>query len=189
MGRIVVTEYISLDGVVEAPSGTETFERVGWTDSFSRGPDGDQFKVDETMAADAQLLGRVTYEGFAAAWPYYEGDFAEYFNSMPKHVVSSTLKNPAWNNTTVIDGDVVEAVVGLKLQYERDILVHGSPQLAQTLLEHDLVDALHLLVYPVIVGAGKRLFDGTSKTKRFELTGARTFGDGVHLLTYAPAGQ
>jgi dihydrofolate reductase len=188
VGRLVVTEYISVDGVVEAPSGAEPFERVGWTDPFSRGSDGDQFKVDETMAADAQLLGRVTYEQFAAAWPHYEGEFPDYFNAMPKYVVSATLTDPAWNNTTVIGGDVVEQVGKLKQQYERDILVHGSPQLAQTLIEHDLVDALHLLVYPVIVGAGKRLFDRTSDTKRLRLVEARTVGDdGVQLLTYERA--
>jgi dihydrofolate reductase len=186
VGRLVVTEYISVDGVVEAPSGAEPFERVGWTDAFSRGQDGDQFKVDETMAADAQLLGRVTYEQFAAAWPQYEGEFADYFNSMPKYVVSSKLNDPAWSNTTVIDGDVVEEVGKLKQLYERDILVHGSPQLAQTLIEHDLVDALHLLVYPVIVGAGKRLFDHTSDTKRLRLVEARTVGD-VQLQIYERA--
>jgi dihydrofolate reductase len=187
MGRLVVTEYISVDGVVEAPSGTEQFERVGWTDDFSRGPEGNQFKVDETMASDAQLLGRVTYEQFAATWPHVEGEFADYFNSMPKYLVSSTLKDPAWNNTTVLDGDVVEDVRKLKERYARDIVVHGSPQLAQTLIEHDVVDALHLLVYPVIVGAGKRLFDGTSETKRLRLAETRTFGDGVHLLVYGRA--
>jgi dihydrofolate reductase len=187
VGRLVVTEYISVDGVVEAPSGDEPFERVGWTDAFSRGPEGDQFKVDETFAADAQLLGRVTYEQFAAAWPLYEGEFPDYFNAMPKHVVSSTLTDPAWNNTKVIEGDAVEEVGKLKQRYERDILVHGSPQLAQTLLEHDLVDALHLLVYPVIVGAGKRLFDRTSDTKGLRLVEARTFGDGIQLLIYERA--
>jgi dihydrofolate reductase len=187
MGRLVVTEYISVDGVVEAPSGTEKFERVGWTDAFSRGPDGDQFKVDETMASDAQLLGRITYETFAEVWPHLEGEFADYFNSMPKYVVSSTLKNPEWNNTTVLEGDVVDEVTKLKQRHERDIVVHGSPQLTQTLIEHDLVDALHLLVYPVIVGAGKRLFDGTSETKRLRLAETRTFGDGVHLLVYERA--
>jgi dihydrofolate reductase len=188
VGRLVVTEYISVDGVVEAPSGSEPFERVGWTDAFSRGPDGDQFKVDETMAADAQLLGRVTYEQFAEAWPHYEGEFPDYFNSMPKYVVSSTLTDPAWNNTTVIEGDVVEEIGKLKQRYERDIVVHGSPQLARTLIEHDLVDALHLLVYPVIVGAGKRLFDHTSETKRLRLAEARTVGgDGVQLLIYERA--
>jgi len=187
MGRIVVTEYISLDGVVEAPSGTEPFERIGWTDGFSRGAAGDQFKVDETMAADAQLLGRITYEGFAASWPHFDGEFADYFNSMPKYVVSSTLKDPEWTNTTVLSGDVVEEVRSLKQRHEGDIVVHGSPQLAQTLIEHDLVDALHLLIYPVIVGAGKRLFDSTSETKRLRLVEARTFGDGVQLLVYERA--
>lgn len=187
MGRLVVTEYISVDGVVEAPSGTEKFERVGWTDHFSRGPEGNQFKVDETMASDAQLLGRITYETFAEVWPHLEGEFADKFNSMPKYVVSSKLKDPEWNNTTVLDGDVVDGVTELKRQYQRDILVHGSPQLSQALIEHDLVDAVHLLMYPVIVGAGKRLFDGTSKTKRLRLASTRTFGEGVHLLIYERA--
>src|SRR3954453_20088352 len=184
MGRIVVTEYMSLDGVVEAPSGTEAFERIGWTDGFSRGPEGDQFKVDETMAADAQLLGRITYETFAATWPHFEGEFADYFNSMPKYVVSSTLSDPRWQNTTVLSGDIVEAGHKLKDRHERDIVVHGSAQPAQTLIEHDLVDALNLLVYPVIVGAGKRLFGSTSETKRLRLAEARTFGGGVQLLVY-----
>lgn len=187
MGRLVVTEYISVDGVVEAPSGSEQFARTGWTDQFSRGPEGNQFKVDETMAADAQLLGRVTYELFAASWPQYEGEFADRFNAMPKYVVSSTLNDPKWNNTTILNGNLVEEVTRLKEQYDRDILVHGSPQLSQKLIEHDLVDALHLLVYPIIVGAGKRLFDGTSETKRLRLASAQTFGDGVHLLIYERA--
>jgi dihydrofolate reductase len=186
MGRIVVTAYISVDGVVEAPSGTEDFERVGWTDPFSRGPEGDRFKLDETMASDALLLGRVTYDGFAPVWPHYEGEFADKFNSMPKYVVSRTLADPEWNNTTVLRGDLVEEVTTLKRRYERDIVVHGSPQLAQALLEHDLVDALHLQVYPVVVGAGKRLFGSTSAIKRLQLTETRTFGD-VHLLVYERA--
>jgi dihydrofolate reductase len=186
LGRIVVTEYISVDGVVEAPSGTENFERVGWTDAFSRGPEGDQFKLDETRASDALLLGRVTYDGFAPVWPQYEGELADKFNGMPKYVVSQTLSNPEWNNTTVFTGDVVEEVTRLKEQYEGDIVVHGSPQLAQTLIEHDLVDALHLQVYPVIVGAGKRLFSDTTATKRLRLAEARTVGD-VHILIYERA--
>ena len=184
MGKLVITEYISLDGVVEAPSGNESFERIGWTDGFSRGAEGDEFKVDETMASDAQLLGRVTYERFAEVWPHVEGEFADYFNSMPKYVVSSTLKDPRWTNTTVLSGDVGEAVRDLKRRYERDIVVHGSPQLAQTLIEHDLVDAIHLQVYPVVVGAGKRLFAETSATKRLQLTEAKTVGDGVLILVY-----
>jgi dihydrofolate reductase len=187
VSRLVVTEYISVDGVVEAPSGTEKFERVGWTDDFSRGSDGNQFKIEETMTSDAQLLGRITYEAFAAVWPHVEGEFADKFNSMPKYVVSSTLKDPDWNNTTVLEGNLVDEVTELKQRYEGDIVVHGSAQLAQTLIEHDLVDVLHLLVYPVIVGAGKRLFDGTSETKRLRLADTRTFGDGVHLLVYERA--
>jgi dihydrofolate reductase len=184
MGRIIVTEYISVDGVVEAPSGTETFERVGWTDAFTRGPAGDQFKFDETMASDALLLGRVTYEGFAPVWPRIPGEFADRFNSMPKYVVSRTLKNPEWNNTTVLGGEVVEEATHLKERYARDIVVHGSARLAQTLIEHDLVDELRLMVYPVIVGAGKRLFAGTSATKAMRLVEARTVNDGVHILVY-----
>jgi dihydrofolate reductase len=138
------------------------------------------------MASDALLLGRVTYEGFASAWPSREGKFAEKFNAMPKYVVSSTLENPEWNNTTVLTGDVVEEVTKLKRRYERDIVVHGSPQLAQTLIEHDLVDALHLMVYPVIVGAGKRLFGETRATKRLRLAEARTLAD-AHILIYERA--
>jgi dihydrofolate reductase len=184
MGRIVVTEYISVDGVVEAPSGTETFERVGWTDPFSRGPEGDQFKLDETKNSDALLLGRVTYDLFAPVWPQFEGELADKFNAMPKYVVSRTLTNPEWNNTTVLSGDVVDEVSALKERYEGDIAVHGSPQLAQTLIEHDLVDALHLQVYPVIVGAGKRLFAETSAPKRLRLTSTKTVGSGVHILIY-----
>jgi dihydrofolate reductase len=187
MSRIVVTEYISVDGVVEAPSGKEDFARVGWTDAFARGPEGEKFKFDETMASDALLLGRVTYEGFAPVWPQYEGELADKFNTMPKYVVSATLENPEWNNTTVLRGDVVEEVGKLKQQFDGDIVVHGSPRLAQTLIEHDLVDALHLQVYPVIVGAGKRLFSETSGTKRLRLTEARTVGDGIHILLYEKA--
>jgi dihydrofolate reductase len=184
MGRIVVTEYISVDGVVEGPSGSETFDRVGWTDAFTRGPEGEQFKWDETWASDALLLGRVTYDGFAPVWPRYDGEFADRFNALPKYVISSTLEDPQWNNTTVLRGDVVEEVTKLKEKYERDIVVHGSPQLAQTLIEHDLVDAIHLQVYPIIVGAGKRLFADTSATKRLRLAETKTVGDGVQIQIY-----
>jgi dihydrofolate reductase len=131
---------------VEAPSGTEDFARVGWTDDFKRGPEGEQFKVDETMASDALLLGRATYHAFASVWPHVEGEFADRFNALPKYVVSSTLREPEWNNTTVLTGDVIEEATKLKGQYDGDIVVHGSPQLAQTLIEHDLVDELRLMV-------------------------------------------
>ena len=139
------------------------------------------------MASDALLLGRGTYDGFAPVWPHVQGEFADKFNSMPKYVVSSTLEDPEWNNTTVLSGDVIEDVTKLREQYGGDIVVHGSPQLAQTLIEHDLVDELRLMVYPVIVGAGKRLFAETSGTKRLQLTEARTVGDGIHILVYKTA--
>jgi dihydrofolate reductase len=187
VGRIVVTEYISVDGVVEAPSGTEDFPRVGWTDHFTRGPEGNKFKWAETMGSDALLMGRVTYDGFAPVWPQVEGEFADKFNSMPKYVVSSTLEDPEWNNTTVLTGDVAEEATKLKERYDRDIVVHGSPQLAQALIEHDLVDELRLMVYPIIVGAGKRLFDTTSETKRLKLIETKTVGDGIHILIYQRA--
>src|SRR5215211_6307769 len=169
---------------MEDPGGSENFEHGGWSFEFSRGEEGDRFKLDETMGSAALLLGRVTYESFADAWPKRDGEFADKLNTMPKYVVSSTLKDPEWNNTTVLRGDVVDEVTRLKQRYDGDIVVHGSPRLAQTLIEHDLVDALHLQVYPVIVGAGKRLFAETSSTRRLQLAEARTVGDGVHILIY-----
>src|SRR5262245_40583276 len=158
MGRIVVTEFVSLDGVMEDPGGSESFRHGGWTFEIERGAEGDEFKLDETMASDALLLGRATYEGFAAAWPSREGEFADKFNTMPKYVVSSTLENPEWANTTVLKGDVAEETARLKGEVDGDIVVHGSARLAQTLLEQDLVDELRLMVFPVVLGDGKRLF-------------------------------
>jgi dihydrofolate reductase len=187
MGRIVVTSFTSLDGVAEDPGGVEGFERGGWAFEISRGEDGEKFKLDETMASDAQLLGRTTYEVFASSWPTREGEFANKFNSMPKYVFSSTLKDPAWNNSTVISGDLGEAVTKLRDKHAGDIVVHGSVRLAQGLLERGLVDALHLMVFPVLLGAGKRLFGETSDTTRLRLTESRTVGDGVQILTYAKA--
>src|SRR5256885_13471918 len=140
MGKIIVTEFVSLDGVMEAPGGGEGFKHAGWTFKISRGEEGDQFKLDETRETEALLLGRVTYEGFAAAWPSREGEFADKFNNMPKYVVSSTLEKPEWNNSTVLRGDVTEEVSKLKQEQDGDIVVHGSAQLVQTLLELDLVD-------------------------------------------------
>jgi dihydrofolate reductase len=186
MGRIVVTEFISVDGVVEDPGGSEDFKYSGWSFEFDRG-EGDQFKLDETMGSDAQLLGRVTYEGFAEAWPSRDGEFADKFNSMPKHVVSSTLENPEWTNTTVIDGDLEEEVAKLKDQYDGDIVVHGSVMLAQALIDKDLVDALHLMVFPVVLGSGKRLFGDTADKKTLKLTDSKTVGDGVAILIYGRA--
>src|SRR5436309_8533758 len=140
MAKLVVSQFITVDGVVEDPGGAEKFERGGWAFQFDRGPDGDKFKIDEVMASDALLLGRTTYEGFAEAWPSREGEFADKFNTMPKYVVSSTLSDPEWTNTTVLKGDAVEAVKKLKAEQDGNIVVHGSRQLAQTLIENDLVD-------------------------------------------------
>ena len=186
MGRIVVTEFVSLDGVVEDPGGAENYRHGGWTFEIDRGQEGDRFKLDETMEADALLLGRVTYEGFAAAWPDREGEFADKFNTMPKYVVSSTLENPGWANSTVLEGDVADAVSKLRESASGDIYVHGSAQLVQALIEHDLIDELRLMVFPVVLGEGKRLFDGTTDKKRLRLTDSKTVGDGVMILIYEP---
>jgi dihydrofolate reductase len=189
VGRIVVTEFMSLDGVIEAPGGGEDYRHGGWSFEISRGAEGDKFKLDETLSSEALLLGRVTYEGFAKAWPSMEGEFADKFNSMPKYVVSSTLEAPEWNNSTVLKGDVAEEVGKLKQEQDRDIVVHGSAQLVQTLVEHDLVDELRLMVYPVVLGSGKRLFGETSDTKPLRLVDSKIVGDGVAILIYEPAGE
>jgi dihydrofolate reductase len=187
VGRIVVTEFMSLDGVIEAPGGGEDFKHGGWSFEISRGAEGDQFKLDETLSSEALLLGRVTYEGFAKAWPSRDGEFADKLNSMPKYVVSSTLENPEWTNSTVLKGDVATEVAKLKEQREGDIVVHGSPQLVQTLVEHDLVDAFHMMVFPVVLGTGKRLFGETSDKKALRLVDSKIVGDGVAILIYEPA--
>ena len=187
MARIVVTEFVSLDGVMEAPGGGEDYRHAGWTFEISRGDEGDQFKLDETMGTEALLLGRVTYEGFAKAWPTREGEFADKFNSMPKYVVSSTLKDPDWTNTTVLDGDVSEQVTKLKDELDGDVVVHGSAQLVQTLVEHDLVDELRLMVFPVVLGSGKRLFGETTDKKPMRHVDSKVVGDGVMILTYERA--
>jgi dihydrofolate reductase len=187
MGRIVVTEFVSLDGVMEAPGGEE-FKYPNWSFEFDRGEDGDKFKLDEALESEALLIGRVTYESFAGAWPSRDGDFADKFNSMPKYVVSSTLENPEWNNTTVLKGDAVEQATKLKQELDGDIYVHGSRQLAQALIESDLVEELHLMVFPVVLGTGKRLFGETSDKKRLRLMDSKMVGgDGVTVLVYQPA--
>jgi dihydrofolate reductase len=189
MGRIVVTEFISLDGVVEDPGGAEDFKHGGWSFEINRGDEGDKFKLDEALNADALLLGRVTYEGFAEAWPSREGEFADKFNNMPKYVVSSTLEDPEWSNSTVLKGDVVEEVSKLRQGPDGDIVVHGSAQLVQTLVANDLVDELRLMVFPVVLGSGKRLFGDTSDKKSLRLADSKTVGDGVAILVYEPAGE
>jgi dihydrofolate reductase len=187
MGRIVVTEFVSLDGVIEDPGGSEDFKYGGWSFEIERGDEGDRFKLDEAMNSDALLLGRRTYEGFAAAWPSRDGEFADKFNNMPKYVVSSTLKDPEWNNSKVLDGDLAGEVSKLRDEVDGDIVVHGSAQLVQGLVENGLVDELRLMVFPVVLGAGKRLFGETSDKQRLRLSDSKTVGDGVQILTYEPA--
>lgn len=181
MGQIVVTEFISLDGISEAPGG-EDFKYPNWAFEFDRGEEGEQFKVDEALGAAALLLGRRTYEGFAAAWPQYEGELADKYNGMPKHVVSSTLANPTWNNTHLLPGDLIEEITRLKDEIDGDISVAGSIQLVQGLLEHDLVDEIHLMTFPVLLGTGRRLFGETPDKSAWKLTETLTVGEGV-LIT------
>jgi dihydrofolate reductase len=184
MGRIVVTEFVSLDGVIEDPGGAEGFEHGGWSFEVSRGEEGDQFKLDETMASEALLLGRRTYEGFAAAWPSREGEFADKFNSMPKYVVSSTIEEPFWTNTTVLRGELGEEVARVRDAHDGDVVVHGSATLVRELLDRDLVDELRLMVFPMLLGRGKRLFGDTSGIKKLGLVESRVVGDGVAILIY-----
>ena len=188
MGKLVVTEFVSIDGVFEDPGGSEAYEHGGWTFEYDRGDDGDKFKLDEVMEAQAQLLGRVTYEGFAAAWPSREGAFADKLNNDPKYVVSTTLKDPEWQNTTVISENIPAEIAKLKDKTDGVILVAGSGSLVRTLLENDLVDELRLMVFPTVLGRGKRLFpDGIDRLK-LRLADMKTVGsDGVQVQTYERA--
>ena len=187
MGNLVISEFITVDGVAEDPGG-EAFERGGWAFQFDRGQDGDKFKLDEVVAAEALVLGRVTYEGFARAWPQMKDEvgFAEKMNSMPKYVASRTLRDPEWSNTRVLDGDVGDAVRKLKDRSEGDLLVSGSMSLAQTLLEQGLVDEIRLMVFPIVLGAGKRLFGETTKPSPLRQVESRAAGD-TQIVIYRPA--
>jgi dihydrofolate reductase len=190
MGKVVVTEFVTLDGVIEAPGGGEEFEHAAWSFDFDRGDEGDKFKLDELMASEAQLLGRVTYEGFAKAWPSMTDRFAEKMNSMPKYVVSTTLsdEDADWNNSTVIRDNVADQVSRLKQDTDGDIRVAGSPRLVKTLNEHDLVDEYRLMVFPIVLGSGKRLFGDGATKRRLTLVDSKPLGpDGIFVLTYEPA--
>lgn len=188
MGSIIVTEFVSMDGIFEDPGGAENYKHGGWSFQFNRGEDGDKFKLDEALASDALLLGRVTYQGFADAWPSRTGEFADKFNGMPKFVVSTTLDQPEWNNSTVIKGDVGSEVPKLKEQFDGDIVVHGSGQLVNALKERDLVDEYRLMVFPVVLGAGKRLFTDGGDLVALKLAETKQVGpDGVVILTYQRA--
>jgi dihydrofolate reductase len=187
MGKLVVTQFVSLDGVMEAPGG-EDFKYPGWSFAFDRGEDGNEFKLRETLDTDVLLLGRVTYESFAGAWPEREGEFADKFNTMPKYVVSSTLTEPEWNNTTVLTGNASENAARIKEEIDGIVQVPGSLRLVQELLDSDLVDELHLMVFPVVLGTGRRLFGETSDKSDWRLTEARPVGtDGVLVLVYERA--
>ncbi|HSS32266.1 MAG TPA: dihydrofolate reductase family protein [Solirubrobacterales bacterium] len=190
MGKIVVTEFISLDGVMEAPGGDDGYKHGAWTFEFDRGDEGNKFKLDEVFEAEAQLLGRRTYEGFAAAWPSRDDEhgFSERMNTMPKYVFSSTLETADWENTTILSGDFATEIGKLKDEVDGVILVAGSNQLTQGLIEHGLVDELRLMVFPVLLGSGKRLFAEHDDLKTLRLTDSKTVGpDGVLVLTYQPA--
>ena len=186
MRELIVTEFITLDGVMEAPGGDSTHPHAGWTFDFFGDEEG-QYKLDETREAEAMLLGRVTYEGFADAWPSRDGEFADKMNAMPKFVASTTLTEAGWNNSTLLEGDVPAAVAQLKATDGGPIIVHGSCTLVQTLLEHGLADELRLMVFPLLLGSGKRLFPESPEKRPFRLAHSRAFPSGVVVQHYRPA--
>jgi dihydrofolate reductase len=186
MGKIVMSDNVSLDGVIQDPAGDEGFTRGGWVGRIAALPEVAKVALDEALGTEALLLGRRSYEWFATRWPSRSGELADRLNSLPKYVVSSTLAEPDWNNTTVLKGDVVNAVSKLKQELDGEINVPASFQLARTLIEHDLVDELRLKIFPIVLGAGERLFGELGDKKTFRLTDSRTVGDGVAILTYEP---
>lgn len=188
MGKIIVSENVSLDGVVQDPTGDEGFRVGGWFGQIGDRDREEWAKVEfeEALGAEALLLGRRTYEFFAARWPSRSGQWANRLNSLPKYVVSATLQNPDWNNSTVLTGNVVDEVSTLRRKVNGDIVVYASFQLVHTLIEHDLVDGLRMMIFPFVLGAGERLFGETSRTKHMRLVDTRTIGDGLAFLTYRP---
>lgn len=186
MGRLIITEYISLDGVFEGPGGGDEFAHSGWTFRIDRSDDGDAYKLDETRNTSALLFGRVTYDGMAAVWPHMDGEFADLWNSMPKFVVSSTLTDPDWNNTTVIDADLARSIPEMLAQVDGDLVVHGSGTLVRALLDLELVDELRLMTFPIVLGSGRQLFGPADSPHRMHLRDIRTVGDGITITTYTP---
>src|ERR671924_1216295 len=184
MGKIVVSENVTLDGVVQDPAGDEGFRVGGWVGLIKDRPELSKLALAEALGAEALLLGRRSYEWFAARWPSRSGELADRLNGLPKYVVSSTLEDPAWNNSTVLKGDVLDEVSKLRQEFNGDVVVPASFRLVHTLMKHDLVDELRLKVFPVVLGAGERLFGGTSDTKPMRLTGTQTLGGGIAYLTY-----
>ena len=185
MRKLIVSEFVTLDGVMEAPGGEEGHPHTGWVFDFM-GPEQEKYKLDEVLASDALLLGRVTYEGFAAAWPARSGEFADKMNSMPKFVASTTLKDLDWSNSTLIQGDVAEEVAKLKQQEGGPILVGGSRTLVHTLMPDGLIDEYRLMIFPVVLGSGRRLFPETPDKTVLKLTDTQTFSTGVVVHTYHP---
>jgi dihydrofolate reductase len=186
MGKIVVSENVTLDGVIQDPAGDEGFRVGGWVGLIKNSPQLNRLALDEALGAEALLLGRRSYEWFATRWPSRSGELADRLNSLPKYVVSSTLEHPAWNNSTVLNGDVVTEVSKLKQELTGEIVVPGSFQLVHTLIEHDLADELRLKVFPVVLGAGERLFGETSDKKPMRLLNSHTLEGGIAYLTYQP---
>jgi dihydrofolate reductase len=184
MGTIVVSENVSLDGIVQDPAGDEGFSRGGWVGPIAAREDVAKLALDEALGAEAFLLGRRSYEWLAARWPSRSGELADRLNALPKYVVSSTLQDPEWNNSTVLRGDAVDEVSRLKRELDGEIVVAGSFQLLRMLMEHDLVDRLRLKVFPVVLGAGERLFGATSDPKSLRLVESQTLGEGIAFLTY-----
>ena len=184
MGRIVVSDNVSLDGVVQDPAGDEGFRVGGWVGLIKDRPELSKLALDEALGTEALLLGRRSYEWFAARWPSRSGELADRLNSLPKYVVSSTLEHPDWNNSTVLKGDLLTEVSKLKHELEGEIVVPASFQLVHTLMEHDLVDEVRLKLFPVVLGAGKRLFGETSDKKAMRLVDTQTIDDEVVFLTY-----
>src|SRR6266581_6756621 len=184
MGKIVISENVSLDGVIEDPAGDEGFTRGGWVGRIAALPEVAKVALDEALGTEALLLGRRSYEWFAARWPSRSGELADRLNGLPKYVVSSTLQDPSWNNSTVLKGDAVDEVSKLKQELNGEIVVPASFQLVHTLIEHDLVDELRLKIFPVVLGAGERLFGETSDKKSLRLLHTQTLGDGLAYVSY-----
>lgn len=186
MQKLIVSEFVTLDGVMEAPGGEPSHPHTGWVSDFF-GPEMEAYKFQEVVDAEVLLVGRVTYESFAGAWPTYKGEFADRMNGMRKVVVSTTLTDPEWNNTTVLEGDTVTGIAALKEQAGGPIVVGGSKTLVHTLLEHDLVDELRLMVFPVTIGSGLRVFPDSTRKTTWTLTDTKPFPSGARVEIYQPA--
>jgi dihydrofolate reductase len=186
MGRIVVSQFVSVDGVIEDPVGMEGLGRGSWSSHGDSGAEGEKFKLDEILESDAMLLGRTTYDAYAEAWPGRDGAYADKLNGMPKYVVSSTIDEPSWENSSVLRGEAPAEVASLKQRTDGDILIQGSAQLVDTLIQEDLVDEWRLMIFPIVVGTGKRCFGDPGQSRPLRLVDSRAVGEGVAILVYKP---